>query len=531
VSAERNASSPPQASKLDGPLHAIRWLPVLVAAAYVAVAGVFSRDVIAALGWDSDVAAPFVLVDRLRGDGSVYIPHYGSWTVLWWLLATRELPGHVQIWEATGYVFAVAAAALLGWATARVAGRWAGITAASAALIVGPFALRSQFTVIFHVLAPFTAAVLAAHLVLLTRRWSRVAGLGLAVAIGFVAGANAASDALVWVGAIVPFGVAAALLAATTRRRDVAVRASTTLVVAVGSAVATSELMRGLGFNVVGREFPLAGISEVSGNTVHFGRMVALLGGANYALPGGYPREPLRILVAALFLAAVAVPVVSAFLHVIWRSDPMTRSYAVYWGAAVVLVGLSFIVTNNATALGAGSANYLLTLPLAAGAGLGLLGAASRRTQIFASLAIAAIGAINIVGIMQGRTGTARSAIVTQKQALIRFLARQHVTHGYAGYWDAQNLTWQSDMRLFVAPIVRCDRARKPQLCGFNFSTISSWFEERPGGSFLIVDPTTPFINEPPSIVSEATTSERLGPLTAYVFSFDLARYIQPPER
>jgi hypothetical protein len=418
---------------------------------------------------------------------------------------------------------------LLGWATARVAGRWAGLAAAAAALVVGPFAFRSLHTVIFHVLAPFTAAILAAYLVLLPRRLPRVLAAALAAAVGVLAGANAASDALVWVGAIAPFAIAAAVLAWATRRVDIAVRSGITIALAVTSALVTNWVMHGLGFHVVGSAFPLAHPGDLPGNTVHLGRMAALLGGANYALPDGYPTEPLRILVAGLVVAALAAVVVAAVRQLARRSDPLVRAFACYWAVATVLVGLSFVVTRNATALGAGSANYLLTLPLAAGAGVAMLAAGSRRAQIFVSLAIAVVGAVNIAGIVQGRAGTSAGAVGRYEGPLVRLLERKGVTRGYAGYWDAQNLSWESDLRLFVAPIVRCDVAEEPRLCGYNFSTIRSWFVERPGPSFLIVDPTTSFITEPPPVVDEAAESYRFGPLTVYVFTYDLARHIRPP--
>ena len=67
-----------------------------------------------------------------------------------------------------------AGATAVGWATSRVAGRWAGVTAFAIATVVGPYALRSQLTLIFHVLPPFTAALLAAYLVVLARSGSGV---------------------------------------------------------------------------------------------------------------------------------------------------------------------------------------------------------------------------------------------------------------------------------------------------------------------------------------------------------------------
>src|SRR5919202_7120051 len=147
-------------------------------------------------------------------------------------------------------------------------------------------------TVYYHVTNPFTAAVLAAYLVLLTRTLS----LSLAVAIGVVAGANAASDPLLWFAGVVPFALAAALLARLTRSSAIALRAAITLGVTVLSAIATELAMHALGYRVIGLDVGLAHLRDLPSNAVHLARMAELLGGANYAYEPGYPREPLRLL-------------------------------------------------------------------------------------------------------------------------------------------------------------------------------------------------------------------------------------------
>jgi hypothetical protein len=503
-------------------LLAVRWLPALAAAAYLATVAVLGPALVRDVAWNTDVSGPLVLAERLRGSGPVYIPHYGEWTTFWWLLATRTLPWHVQLWEATGYVFAVTAAAMLAWATARVAGRWAGLTAAAAALVVGPFALRSLLTVALHVTTPFTAAVLGVALVLLTRTRS----WALALAVGLLAGANAASDPLLWIAGIVPFALGAALLAWTTRRIDVALRAAITLAVTIVSAVATNVIMHGLGFHVIGLSTGLAPLHDLPGNTLHLGRMVALLGGANYALPGGYPREPLRALLAMLVLAAVVASVAAAVKLTVRRAEPTARAYACYWGAASILLCVIFVITPNAAALGPGSVNYLLTLALAAGTGVALLAARSRRGQFAVALAVATVGAINIAGIVGGHAElSAGNSLHTYQQPLVHLLEQKGVTRGYAGYWDAQNLSWQSGMRLLIAPVQRCG----PQLCPYNFFTIRSWYAQHGGPTFLILDEANRFIADAPPFVSEATVSYHFGTLTVYLFDYDLMRHIRLP--
>jgi hypothetical protein len=346
------------------------------------------------LFWDPDVAGPFVLAERLRGHGPVYILHYGQWTLLWSLLATRGLPGHTALWEGLGYPFAVAGAVLAGWATSRVAGRWAGLTATAAALVVGPFALRSQLSAVYHVTTPFTAAVLAAFLVYLGRGPSRplrlrsVAG---ALVVGAIAGANAASDPLLWAAGIIPFAAASTILLAATHSKPLAVKVAATVGATVASALTSLAVMSGLGFHVVGLEVRAVHLGGLAPNVRQLGRMVALLAGANYALPGGYPPEPLRLVLALCAFAALATCIWGLRL-VRGGPDPARRALGWYWAASVVLLGLTFMATTNAVSLGAGSVNYLLTLPLAAGTGVALVASGSRTARLGVAAAIGLIG-------------------------------------------------------------------------------------------------------------------------------------------
>jgi hypothetical protein len=97
------------------------------------------------------------------------------------------------------------------------------------------------------------------------------------------------------------------------------------------------------------------------------------------------------------------------------------------------------------------------------------------------------------------------------------------VRRGYAGYWDAQNLSWQTNMHLLVAPVTRCTKTR---LCPYNFFTIHSWYEPHPGPSFLLLDETNGVIAGAPPFVRDAKASFRFGPLTLYLFGYDIARHI-----
>ena len=79
----------------------LRWLPALAAAAYLTTMAALGPRIVRDVGWDTDASGPFTLAERLRGSGPVYLPHFGEWTSLWWLLATRGLPWHAELWKAT----------------------------------------------------------------------------------------------------------------------------------------------------------------------------------------------------------------------------------------------------------------------------------------------------------------------------------------------------------------------------------------------------------------------------------------------
>src|SRR4051812_23056413 len=127
--------------------------------------------------------------------------------------------------------------------------------------------------------------------------------------------------------------------------------------------------MHGLGYRVVGLDRGLAPLRDLPGNVVHLARTAALLGGANYSFAPGYPREPLRALVAALVILAIAAPFAAFVKLTLARAAPLERAFA-YWGAASLLLSAVFVLPPNARALGPPSAYYPLTLALAAGAGI-----------------------------------------------------------------------------------------------------------------------------------------------------------------
>jgi hypothetical protein len=503
---------------------ALEWLPALTAAVYVGLVAVSFPALTRALSWNSDAAGAFVIGELAHAHDAVEIPRFGWWSSLWWLLATRGLPGHEHLWEATGYVFALATAALVGWATARVAGRWAGATAAATTVVVGPKTLTSLLTVNFHTSTPFTAAILALYVTVLTRRRS----WALAAAVGVVAGVNAASDRLLWIAGIAPFAIAAAVVAVAGKRRDAAERAAVVLGIAAVCSVVTDRVMSGLGFHVIPAGVQPVGLTGLLDNLDELGKSIALVVGANFLSYPTYPADPLRYLVALLGLLAVAAALFTAVTITRRRSEPILLAYAWFWASTAVLVTGAYWVSNLASSGGPGGGlNYMLTLPAAAGVGVALVARGSPARRLAVGAAITVLGAVNIAGIANGRAEEPVSAQGAGPK-IVRLLERKGLTHGYAPYWDAQSLTWHSGTKVVVAPVRACN-APPNTLCRERFFTIGSWYEPRSGPSFLVVDAAAGLWKKPSPALGRPSEVHRFtedADVIVYVYPYDIARHI-----
>jgi hypothetical protein len=502
----------------------VEWLPAATAVAYVAVVAGRFPTLVRGVYWDSDAAGALVLGQLAHAHAGVEIPRFGWWSSLWWLLATRWVPGHAHLWEATGYVFAIATVALVGWATWRVAGRWAGVTAAAVAVVVGPKTLATLLTVNFHTSTPFTAAVLGAYLVVLTRRRSWF----LAVAVGVLAGVNAASDPLLWIAGIAPFAVSATLLAVVSRTRSVAGLSAVVVATAALCAAITSRGMSALGFHLIPVGLNLWSLENPVSDVVELGRSVALVFGANFLVEPTYPSGPLRYAVALLALAALAAIFVAAVRLRLVRATPIAWAYACFWATAVALVGIAYWGTSLADGGGPGGGlNYMLVLAPAAGVGVALIARGSSRARLTASILIAAVGVVNIASVAQGHAEDLSAD--TYRTELAHVLENDGLTHGYAPYWDAQSVTWKSGVRVLVAPVQPCAPGAT-ELCRMPFFTMDSWYRERPGRSFLVVDPGSGLLQKPPATFGRPSEVRHLvsdRDVLVYVYPYDLARHIR----
>jgi hypothetical protein len=131
-----------------------------------------------------------------------------------------------------------------------------------------------------------------------------------------------------------------------------------------------------------------------------------------------------------------------------------------------------------------------------------------------------------VVGLARDKVAPAALPVRLAQPQLLQFLEREHLKHGYAGYWEASSLTWQSKLKVNVYPVYECRRPAALTLCPFYFHHISTWYRPRRGTrTFLIVDPAQPFVAGPPDpAFGRPETVYRTGPLSVYVYPYDIAR-------
>ncbi|MGA2010389.1 MAG: hypothetical protein ABSH51_07640 [Solirubrobacteraceae bacterium] len=191
-----------------------RWAALPLGVLYLVLLATRFRDVVATANLDADtVSAPVIgqLFASAPAHAGVVLGEFGWYASLLFELATKWLPSHRQIWEAAPYAMSLAGFALTAWAVWRVAGRWAASLAAVLLVCAAPQTLHLMLSMTQHAPDWFCLSLLGAVLVLLERRaaalrWTAIVPLCLVT--GTIVGANAASDPLVVIAAIVPFALA-----------------------------------------------------------------------------------------------------------------------------------------------------------------------------------------------------------------------------------------------------------------------------------------------------------------------------------
>jgi hypothetical protein len=521
-----------------------RWVAVPFAVVYLVLLAVQFGDVITTTNMDADaVSAPVIgqLFGSAPAHASVVLGEFGWYATLLFELATKWLPLHRQIWEAAPYAMALAGAGLAAWSVGQVAGRWAASITAVLLICAAPATLHLLLSMTQHAPDWFCLALLAAFLMLLERRavtlrWTLLAPSVLVV--GAIVGVNAASDPLVLISGLVPFGLALIAGYVFARGPDSAralkIGLATLAVVAL-CWVITDVVMAAL--NVAPESglatTALASAAKLGTNFRLWWQSIAVLGngdffGAHLSFASG-----LAIVCAALSIGAVAL-----LPRVGWRElssaagarvpavAPARFVFMVFWCSSAVLLSVAFVL--SATPVDIHADRYLVGLVYAAAAVIPVLAAGRLRSQavVLAGACVFALGGVISMGegkVTRNTEGFPSPVVANQ---IARIAAANHLKIGYAGYWESAPITWATKVRLQVNPVSICDQ--NAHLCRFDLHVISSWYTPRSGiRSFLLTDPSLSNVSAPTPDLGAPTATYHVGRITMYVYPYDLASKIR----
>lgn len=532
--------------RLDSHRRWLWWAALPLGVIYLILLAHQLDAAIRATNLDADAASgPVIgeLFGAAPAHANVVLGEFGWYATLLFDLATKWLPAHRQIWVATPYAMALAGAGLAAWSVWQVAGRWAAGLTAVLLVCASPATLRLDLSTTQHAPAWFCLALLGAFVVWLERRADEVRPvvlIVLALVIGTIVGVNAKSDPLVIIGALVPFAVA--LIVARARRNTPAfLTGGATLAVSVVAWVVTRTVMRALS---VTPEPGLHTTKLVAGaKTVHnaklWVRSVAVLG--NGAVSGGSltPRVVLAAVCAAVTIAAVVLLPWLGWRQlrgrVSSRRARARHAFFAFWCSSAILLSVAFVF--SAAPVDIHADRYLVGLLYAAAAvvpaaaALEPVGGAGRgraAAVVLAGTCVFALGAIVSIARGVSTEGTEFHTPVSTGAAdqIARIAARDHLTVGYAGYWDAAPVTWATGFRVQVYPVAVC--RQNAHLCRFDLHYISSWYSPRSGaGSFLLTDNrSSESVTAPTPDLGRPIAVYRIGPIKMYTYPYDIAARI-----
>jgi len=526
------------------------WVPSLILAAlYFAIFAAKFTDNVGALDWISDYASGFTVTTTLAKTGSgghTVISTTGAWVPLWFGLLTAKLPFHRQLWEAAPTAVFFLTALTIGWSVGQLAGRRAAVLATLIVVVASQWALAFFMAAVAHNAVYPCTALLGAYLIWLTHRRERRRAITLAVpaVAALVLGVCIASDSLLIVTGVIPFALSAVLSGVQRDRRSrlVALSALGTALGAVPVAVVTSAIMRDAGFVTLPPPFTLSPLADIPEHTrLLFEGLRQLSNGYLAVAPwsGMFHREIGYACDATMVAALLTVMVYGArWIVRLLRSartavaadhprDLALGLHISYWTLSAVLVCAAFVFSN--TAGGTRHESYYATTIFSTAAIVPLL-LSSRslmRWLIPTGVSIFFIG--SLAGIKRDYIRTLEPPVSHYASKIVELAQANGATTGYGGYWDASGVTWSTDEKIRVRPLIQCSNPTGANICPFYLMRVPSWYapEQRP--SFLLVDANNRDVNTLPSGLGNPIANYSLGPIEMYVYPYDIASRLGPP--
>jgi hypothetical protein len=527
--------------------YGVALIPIVLAAVYCTYFVVRLGDSLGALMWNSDYASGYTLtqtVAQFGSGGHTVISTTGAWAPLWFGILTAHLPFRRQLWEISPTLLFAATAAVIGWSTARVAGRAAAKNALMMILLASPWSLAIFMAPVAHNTVYPTTALVGAYLPVLLRRRtrSRLAAAALPAAAALALGIAIASDQLVIVTGVAPL-VLVAVLAVMQRNRRTRVAGGYALATVAASVpvwLATNAIMKAAGYVIVAPPLVFAPLSQVPFHIrVLFRGLRDLSNGyLGAAWPGTLHAEvgtACNVILIASLLTLLYLGLRSGWRLVRRDLDDegqLTRLLHVgFWFSSAIVVIAAVLLT---TAVGNGLStheSYYVTLIFSVAA---VVAVADRpravvRWLVPVAVSIFAIG--SIIGLKREYLNVYRPPIAADAATIVHLAQLNHATTGYAGYWDAANLTWSEHEKVLVRPLEQCanPNSRGSDICPFFLMRSPFWYVPKRRRTFLIVDPNELYVITLPTGLGTPIATYRLGPITMYVYPYDIASRLGPP--
>lgn len=508
------------------------------------------------LSSDSDIDGVLAHVSMHAPAGALLTtgdyPHYETMA---FTLLTRSFPLYRVIWVLAPVFFAVLGFAAVIWSAWRAFGRWPASVVGAVLVCFGggglatvrAGGLATVFAIDAHANSLITAAVVGAGLVWVIPRVAELSTRRLvtaALVLGVLGGLPLAGDNLYLAWGLAPLFVVT-VLAAWRGPESGAGR-----VVAFGLGAVAATLITALTFAAIMRGAGVRGFAPSYHSFLTFARPRTFVTNFNTllrALPsltaGSFyghvvdARSELEVLSAALVFAAL--------ISGVWSVRRRIANSLPRGAGGGDVVGERFVHTAFwVTALGAGllvfmigspnpfttDGRYLLApyvaiaaiLPLMLERGLGwkLIVAAGASLFAFSALYQFNSGVLKEMPKGYQTAGTAR--------AVAAFAKQEHVSVGYGDYWNSIDLMWESDFKVDVYPIQRCDKY-PGLLCTFSEISMSNWDKSHGNvRSMLVVNPKAHMVRKEAAEFGAPIASTRAGGLILYVYPYDIATKLKP---
>jgi hypothetical protein len=528
------------------------WIPVVLGGMYLADILLHLRTILDSvwLSSDADIDGVLAHMSAEARPGAVMttgdFPHYETMA---FTLLTRSFPLYRVIWKLAPVFFAAVGLGAVAFSTFRAFGRWpaALVSAALVCFAGGGVAritaggLATVFSIDSHANAIITAAACGAVLVWVVPRIATLTNRQLLTAgavIGVCGGLPLAGDSLYLAWGLTPLVVVVGL-AAWRGPQDGAPR-----VIAFGAWAVGVTLVTDVAFGAIMRAVGVRGFEPSLRGFLTFVRPNGIITNLNTlirAMPsltaGSFygksvtSRSELEIMSAALVFAAMLAVgwsvrrrVANSLPRGAGGGDVVGERFVhtTFWitvlvaGLVVFMIGTPNPWTTDGRYLLGPYVGIMALLPLLLERGLGWRLVVTGAASLFILSALYQFNSGVLTEMQAGyqTTGTAN--------AVAAYAKSENVAVGYGYYWNSIDLMWNSDFKVDVFPVQRCQK--QLLLCTFNEISISSW--DRPHGkvrSMLVVNPRARQVRGREPRFGTPIASKKISDLWIYVYSYDIA--------